>query len=330
MFKKTVMAMFACAAMVVIAGAPMAQSIEIGTVHEIVKDESGPPSICAETWEITPLADWTWHGHIVNYGMRWLTIDVVDMDTGDLLIDREMYRFASSPDGWVDTQKVAMIAGHLYSITATPNGPLGSRCTVEDVLEGSPVASFIASVDGATVSVDASASYDPDGTIVSYDWDWGDGSAGTGETASHTYTLVPLEILSLEPSHTRPVIEPAYIFGITYDEDGNVLLGCTVKITHIPTGLYGFATTYDDGYYMFDLVSIVPVYSLDDLILVEAWNGELYGSAIGLAPPILLFTQIDVTLKEAPSGPLVVTITLTVTDDDGMMSTVSQEVILYT
>ena len=34
---------------------------------------------------------------------------------------------------------------------------------------------------------DGSASYDPDGTIVSYEWDFGDGHTGSGETTSHHY-----------------------------------------------------------------------------------------------------------------------------------------------
>jgi len=37
------------------------------------------------------------------------------------------------------------------------------------------------------VHFDASASYDPDGTIVSYEWDFGDGSQGSGKTISHTF-----------------------------------------------------------------------------------------------------------------------------------------------
>ncbi len=41
---------------------------------------------------------------------------------------------------------------------------------------------------GETITFDASGSTDPDGSIVSYTWDFGDGQTGTGETATHKYT----------------------------------------------------------------------------------------------------------------------------------------------
>ena len=54
-----------------------------------------------------------------------------------------------------------------------------------------PVASFTYELDGKTVYVNASASYDPDGSIVLYEWDWeSDGiydENHTTPTASHTY-----------------------------------------------------------------------------------------------------------------------------------------------
>lgn len=51
----------------------------------------------------------------------------------------------------------------------------------------SPVASFTSSVSARTVSVNGTGSTDPDGSISSYAWSWGDGQTATGATASHTY-----------------------------------------------------------------------------------------------------------------------------------------------
>ncbi len=58
-----------------------------------------------------------------------------------------------------------------------------------------PVASFTYApqsygrpIVGESVFFNASASYDPDGgSLVNYDWDFGDDSTGTGMTATHTY-----------------------------------------------------------------------------------------------------------------------------------------------
>ncbi|MDZ7704184.1 MAG: PKD domain-containing protein, partial [Trueperaceae bacterium] len=43
--------------------------------------------------------------------------------------------------------------------------------------------------DDALFAFDARASSDPDGTIVGYNWDFGDGETGSGETVTHQYKL---------------------------------------------------------------------------------------------------------------------------------------------
>jgi PKD repeat protein len=50
-----------------------------------------------------------------------------------------------------------------------------------------PTASFTTSCENFTCDFNASASTDPDGTITSYAWNFGDGGNGTGVTTSHTY-----------------------------------------------------------------------------------------------------------------------------------------------
>jgi hypothetical protein len=50
-----------------------------------------------------------------------------------------------------------------------------------------PVASFTVSCTELSCSVDASGSSDPDGSIVSYEWSFGDGATGSGVTTSHSY-----------------------------------------------------------------------------------------------------------------------------------------------
>ena len=52
-------------------------------------------------------------------------------------------------------------------------------------------------IEGQPVSFDGSGSYDPDGTIVSYDWNFGDGNTGSGVSPSHTYAAAGSYIVNL-------------------------------------------------------------------------------------------------------------------------------------
>jgi N-acetylglucosamine-6-sulfatase len=52
-----------------------------------------------------------------------------------------------------------------------------------------PTAQFTSSCTGLDCTFDATSSIDPDGTIVSYAWDFGDGSTGSGTTPAHSYAF---------------------------------------------------------------------------------------------------------------------------------------------
>ena len=104
---------------------------------------------------------------------------------------------------WGDGAATAGLSGtHAYSVA----GPYTVRLTVTDddgataFAEASitvttpaarPVAAFTASTAtpnvGDIVSFDARGSSDADGTIVSYVWDFGDGTGDSGAEVSHAY-----------------------------------------------------------------------------------------------------------------------------------------------
>ncbi len=64
-----------------------------------------------------------------------------------------------------------------------------------------PTAAFTATTQGSLgVAVNASTSSDPDGDVLTYAWDFGDGGTATGVTATHTYASTTPKTISLTVS----------------------------------------------------------------------------------------------------------------------------------
>ncbi len=61
----------------------------------------------------------------------------------------------------------------------------------------------LVSTNGYQVDVDGSASSDADGSIVSYEWDFGDGNTANGATATHTYAGAGTYTITLTVTDNR-------------------------------------------------------------------------------------------------------------------------------
>ena len=73
-----------------------------------------------------------------------------------------------------------------------------SRTVVVDNVDNvAPTAAFTVDCSGLTCSFDARGSDDPDGSIVGYAWDFGDGSSGNGIQASHSYAASGAPVVEL-------------------------------------------------------------------------------------------------------------------------------------
>ncbi len=139
-----------------------------------VKDSQVPSSFCCGSARLLPTGNWltSWGGNpiVAEYAPDGTRLFKLDLSPGF------SYRALPVPP---------------TTTTADLRAGMNAQYPrVDDNLP--PVARFAASPNpaslGGTVAFDGAASNDPDGTIVSYEWDFGDGSSGTGANRTHVYT----------------------------------------------------------------------------------------------------------------------------------------------
>jgi len=167
---------------------------------------------------------------------------------------------------------------------------------VDDSNNTAPTADFTSSCDDLTCDFDASSSTDPDGNITSFDWDFGDGNIGTGETTSHTYDS-----------------EGTYTVTLTVtDDDGaqdTQQHNVTVSANDPPTAT--FTSDCTDLNCTFDASN-----STDSDGTINSFDWEFGDGTTGSGEVV----------NHAYDAPGTYTVNLTVTDDDGAEDTESQNV----
>ncbi len=374
--KRAVAAFLTCTVMLLIAAAPLVGA----ETHHVIKGAQGPRA-SAVSWTMTPAAVGVWHGHVVNSGLNWITVDVFDVTAGSSSVMHQRIRFGAYPSDTLDTNSAMMAKGHVYNITVTPNGPRGSSCTVEDVFDippPPPVAVFDFTVSAMTVWVDGSFSYDPSGTVLEWAWDWGDGTT-TGPspipTAEHTYGaygayVVELTVLSstgmtASASHMVPIPWPILItftctvmgMSVMVDASGNVMdppivsydwnwgdgsmgTGVVAVHTYLVSGTYDITLTLTDSFgQTYSTTRTVPVGGGQPPVMAFAYtisgfsvivNASTLSGDVGIVSYAwdwgdgINGTGMVASHAYSGAGPYV--ITLTVTDTNGHTSSVKQSV----
>ncbi len=85
-----------------------------------------------------------------------------------------------------------------------------------------PVAAFAAAPSGLNLALDGTASFDPDGTLVSFQWSLGDGTTLTGPTVLHAFAEAGTYTVSLSVTDsqglTSTVSETVTVEGSAFDQ----------------------------------------------------------------------------------------------------------------
>ena len=152
------------------------------------------------------------------------------------------------------TAKFCLLLGLMLLVMLAITGCLGQNPSQPQALfTASPVEQVIP----FTSNFDGTLSYDPNGRIVSYLWNFGDGAAGNGPQAAHTYkengvyvaqlTVIDSEGISSSSSITVHALNPPPNATFSYSPKswdsrvGKYIVGCNEWIT------FDASNSTDDG-----------------------------------------------------------------------------------
>jgi PKD repeat protein len=285
------------------------------TVLLVVTDDSGNTGSTSKT---------------VSVGENESPTASFDYSPSNPKVDEDIYFNASDssdPDGTIEsyewnfgdnTTDTGETVTHRYSSDGTftvylkvtdNSGNTGSTSQTITVSAGQgPTASFVYSptnpITGESVYFNASASNDPDGSIVSYQWNFGDGKTGTGET----------------PTHKFQSAGTYYVVLVVTDDDGNedsVSNDVSVVDNKKPTASFDYSpsspqvneTVYFDGSSSYDSDGYI-----------DEWFWQIMDGGTILKTETNSTTSYNFTVAKS------YTVRLRVTDDRGSTDTITKTV----
>jgi len=255
--------------------------------------------LCTRTF---PVAKFTESAETVYTG-EVITFNASDSFDADGQIESYFWSFGDGANA------TGVVVGHAYSdngiytvrLTVTDNdNKTGSATATKTVLNRPPIAFFTESAEivdtDEVIYFNASESYDLDGQIESYFWDFGDGNNATGIATSHSY-----------------VEDGVYTVTLTVtDDDGDVCSDSSTKTVSNRPPVASFTEnatevlTYETIH--FDASSS---YDIDGGITSYFW--DFGDGAIGSGKTVDYWYTDDGAY----------TVTLTVTDNDGAIASTS-------
>ena len=197
---------------------------------------------------------------------------------------------------------------YTVTLTVTDNDDLTDSDTATKIVENRPpVAFFTQSVadikTNKSTRFDASSSYDPDGTIESYFWDFGDGTNATGVEVTHAYDG-----------------DGSYMVTLTVTDDDGATDSKTITKTVLnrqPVALFAANATEVNGGKVIQF-NASESYDPDGHIVKYFWD---FGDGTNETGMI-----VDHAYDEAGNY----TVTLTVTDDDGATDSDTRKITVST
>ena len=219
----------------------------------------------------------------------------------DGTIDTYAWDFGDNSTGTGATPSHTYAAAGDYTVIVTVTDDAGSQdsdttaATIDSATPISPKADAggpYSGTAGGAVTFDGSGSSDPDGTIASYAWDFGDGNTGSGVNPSHTYATADNYVVTLTVTDDDGLTNPD-------TAQATIAVG-NQPPTADPNGSYGGVAgtpvTFDGS------GSSDP----DGTIATYAWDFGDGNTGSGVDPSHTYATADNYV------------VTLTVTDDDGV------------